>query len=371
MATLTTRLVTSIRELRTVAETWDDLWRRSAVTSPTMRASLVALHCETFAPAARVWCPMVEDQQGRPLAALPIVESRMGPITCGGFPSNEWSGSGDLLLDESADVAAVCDTLATALLHAPWPVFWFDWAPYETPRWQHFFASLKRIGADWQTRPSFQVGCVDTAGGWDQYRASWSRNHRRNMKRYEKRLEEEGPLAADLLTQLPASEVEQPLRQVFEVESRNWKAEEGTAVLQSEGIWEFYRAQALQLAEWGQLNLHYLRLGGKPIASEYGYTAKGVYHPCKIGYDGAYQKESPGNLLHMHVLEHCFRDPAIQQLDFVGPISRSTESWMTSRYKVGRVMFAPKSFLGRALLGAYRHVWPAIKRLRGIEPVEV
>jgi hypothetical protein len=72
----------------------------------------------------------------------------------------------------------------------------------------------------------------------------------------------------------------------------------------------------------------------------------------------------------MRVLERCFADPAIEQLDFIGPLTQSTASWLGEPYTVGRLMFAPKSYFGRAVMGAYRHVWPAVKRLRGQrEPV--
>jgi CelD/BcsL family acetyltransferase involved in cellulose biosynthesis len=369
MPAFTTRILTNLRELRDYAQSWDDLWSRSAVTPPTMRAELFAAHVEHFTPHARLWCPVVEDADGRPLAALPLVERRMAMFTCGGFPSNDWSGSGDLLLDEkTSDSAAALDTLVAALTHAPWPLFWFDWAPYESTRWQALHSALQRIGTTWETKPSFEVGRVSTVVDWDTYKASWSRNHRRNMKRFVKRLEEEGPLTTQVLTDLPSAEVEAPLREVFEVENRNWKGTQGTSVLQSEGIWEFYLRQARQLADWGELSLHTLRLGDKPIAAEYGFTAKRVYHPCKIGYDEAYRKESPGNILHMHVIERAAHSRSIDMLDFIGPISQACENWNPGRYTVGRVMFAPRSLFGRAMLGAYRHVWPAVKRMRGVEP---
>lgn len=365
MPAFSTRILSNLRDLRDYAQAWDDLWYRSALTSPTMRAELFATHLEHFSPQARIWCPVVEDQHGRPLAALPLVETRFSLLTCGGFPSNQWCGSGDLLLDEAANADAACDTLLAALAHAPWPLFWFDWVAYEEPRWQTLFAALRRINADWETRPSFQVGCVSTTGDWHAYRESWSRNHRRNMARCIKRLDDQGELTTEFLTGLTRTEVERPLREAFEVENRNWKGEQGTSVLQSEGIWKFYLAQACQLADWGQLNVNLLRLAGRPIAAEYGFTAKGTYHPCKIGYDGHYRKESPGKVLHMRVLEHCFLDPVVEQVDFSGPLTKSDSSWLGESYTVGRLMFAPKSYFGRAVMGAYRHVWPAVKRLRG------
>ena len=365
MPQLTTRFITSVRELREYSEKWDDLWHRTAITPPTMQAEQFAIFMDKFEPHSRLWCPVVEDSEGRPVAALPLIEKRKKWFTCGGAPSNEWSGSGDLFLDESADSSIICDTLANSLAHAPWPLLWLDWIPYSFPRWQALFAAFERRGVTLELSPNFDSGQIDTRGDWETYQASWSRNHRRNMGRYTKRLEEEGELTVDIETNLKPHEVEQPLREVFEVENSNWKGEAGTSVLQTPGIWEFYLQQAQQLAQKGNLNLHVLRLAGKPIASEYGFTAKRTYHPLKIGYDGNYFKESPGNLLHMRVLNWCFNNDSIDMLDFLGPLTQSTSSWKPVPYTVGRVMLAPRSLYGRAILGAYRHVWPAVKRLSG------
>ena len=97
----------SLEELRAAASDWDDLWRRSEVTFPTMRAELLAQWIEHFAAGAEFHAIAVQ-QEGRWVAALPIVRRKIGRlINAGVLPCNEWSSSGECLLDFSADVNRV------------------------------------------------------------------------------------------------------------------------------------------------------------------------------------------------------------------------------------------------------------------------
>ena len=85
------RQIQSVGELRAMAPAWDDLWRRSDVTLPVVRAELLAQWLEQFAPGTDFRGLVVEDQ-GQWVAALPLVGRRLGPVLrAGGMPSNEWS----------------------------------------------------------------------------------------------------------------------------------------------------------------------------------------------------------------------------------------------------------------------------------------
>ncbi len=68
----------SLEELRAAASDWDDLWRRSEVTFPTMRAELLAQWIEHFAADAEFHAIAVQ-QGGHWVAALPIVRRQNRP----------------------------------------------------------------------------------------------------------------------------------------------------------------------------------------------------------------------------------------------------------------------------------------------------
>ncbi len=74
---LTLRTIDTLDAFRPAAEAWDDLWRRSGVALPTKRAPLLIQWIERFAPHAP-FVALVVEENGRWLAALPLVGRRLG-----------------------------------------------------------------------------------------------------------------------------------------------------------------------------------------------------------------------------------------------------------------------------------------------------
>jgi hypothetical protein len=138
-----------------------------------------------------------------------------------------------------------------------------------------------------------------------------------------------------------------------------------TAVLRSPGMFTFYVDQARQLARWGQLELAFLTHNGRDIAFEYGFTAKGVYHSFKVGYDQAYAAYSPGQLLTGRLLEHFHADPARLAYDCLGPLNDAVARWQPATYEISRLAIAPR-LVGRMLIRAYQWAGPPLRQLRRI-----
>src|SRR3972149_5293608 len=94
--------LTSAAALRNAATAWDDLWWRSDVTLPTVRAELLAQWLEQFGGKAEFHALAVESG-GHWVAALPLVSRRIaGVIRAGSLPCNPWLPCGDLLIDPTA-----------------------------------------------------------------------------------------------------------------------------------------------------------------------------------------------------------------------------------------------------------------------------
>ena len=102
--------------------------------------------------------------------------------------SNTWSPNGELLLDEQGDASQSLDLLVAGLGKLPWALLWFAMLPLEASRWQAF-RRLDRRGR----RIPAGVLLLDRArglsGGWEQCTAGWSKNHRRNLRKDQRRLE--------------------------------------------------------------------------------------------------------------------------------------------------------------------------------------
>jgi len=356
--------LTSIDDLRLSASAWDDLWWRSEVSLPTVRAELLAQWLEHFAPRSDFHAFAVEED-GRWVAALPLISRRLaGVLPVGTLPGNPWSSGGELLLDPAADSAAALDAIVAAAGNASWQWLWLNETKLHSPRWQGFVHACDRAGAASATHDRYQVALIEILRDWDSFLKSLSRAHRQATSRAVRRLQDEGNLRFEMQSHLDQQDVRPWLEKVFEVEDRSWKGKAGSSVLHTPGMFDFFLAQAEQLAQWGQLEVATLELEGHLLATLYGFSSKGTYFAHKIGYDPRFAQFSPGQVMFWHILERLHADGRWQAVDCLGPLTESLARWRPSTYTVGRVVVAPRRLVGRVAMHAYQNWWPAVRRLR-------
>ena len=365
MSSLRTIHLTSVADLRAEAAAWDGLWQRSDVALPLVRAELLAQWVEHFAPRADFHA-LVGADQSRWVAALPLISHRVGRlISAGGLPCNPWAPCGDLLCDATAaENDAAMDLIVAAAAELPWPLVWCDDATPAAPRWQALLRACDRAGVSAHGHEHCRVGRLDIGRDWNAYLKQLAKNHRQAMNRAARRFADDGNLQFEICSKLEPARVEPWLREAFEVEDLSWKGESGTSVLRTPGMFEFFAAQARQLADWGQLEVAALRLDGRMLAFMYGYRGKQVSFAHKIGYDPNFSAHSPGQLLFYHILEHFHADGETRSLDFMGPMTQSISRWRPATYGVGRVAIAPRRLLGRAAMIVYKNVWRRLRRNR-------
>ena len=256
-------ILESTDDLRAVTEDWDDLWRRSNVTMPTLCAEPAAFWIDTFAPDDPLRILTVR-QGDRLVGALPIVGRKLRRlISVGDVPLNLWSANGDLLIDTETDVAAVTGQLADAMCDMPWPLLWFQMVPWQSSHWMSLAEQLTRLGTQVDTSTGFEIARTSLAGPFDAYFADRPKNLRRSVRKDAKRLEAEGPVELRLLDKLLPEEVETPLQRAFAIEDSGWKGEAGTSVLRSEGVFDFYLRQAQYFAGQGVLRIAFLECSGE------------------------------------------------------------------------------------------------------------
>lgn len=355
--------VTSLDQLRGAGARWDDLWQRSDVTLPNARAELIAHWIEQFAPVHEFQALAVEEG-GHWVAALPLVGSRVaGVLRAGTLPVNPWAYGGGLLLDCSADRAAVLEALVRAMRDLPWHVMWLDEVPLDSPQWALFRKALARNGTPSSWHARYDVGLIELCGAWEPYWRSLSSHHRQNIGNAGRRLARRGEVRFDLETNPSREQVETLLYSGFEVEDRSWKGRTGSSVFRRR-MFPFYLRQARQLAEWGHLALAFLRFSGRPIAFCYGMIAKGVFHYCKIGYDPDFASYSPGQLLLNDLLQRLREDPICRAVDTLGEVTDATARWKPSIYRVGQIVLPSRRLLGRMAVYGHKHLWPHVRRFR-------
>lgn len=357
MSDLETLIIRSVSELRTVAREWDDLWQRSEVTAPLVRAEAIAQWYEHFTPDGEFTAVIVGDCD-RFLGAVPLVKRRLaGLIPSGQMPNDPWSICGDLLFDDSVNSDAVLEILAEGMNRLRWPLFFFSATAYDAPRWQRFRAVTERRG--WRSADHFdcRFGYASLEPNWTTQMAGWSAKHRRHMQRALRRAEREGGVTLRTVTSPADHEIDDLLRIGFEIEDRSWKGAAGTSVLRTPGKFELFCREARQLAACGQLHLAFLDYDGQPIAFEYGYIAKGIYFSPKIGFDADFARFTPGQLLRYLLFRKFTEERLVHAVDFWGPTTRATRKWSTSDYPRGRLILAPPRFVSRTLFNGLETAW--------------
>ena len=357
MSKLRSIYLTSVEQLRAAAADWDDLWWRSETALPTARAETLAQWIEQFQPNTGFHALIVAEGP-RWLAALPLVSCRVGGlIPAAGLPTNPWAPCGELLLDAAVDTTAALDLLLAEAAGLPWQLLWLNEAVPESLRWQSLLRACDRAAMPAAYHERFRVGRVTIGRNWSLYQKRLPKSHRQGMARAAKRLACEGDVQYEMHSQLDVSEVEPWLREAFELEDCGWKGKAGTSVLRTPGMFRFFVGQAQQLARWGQLETAALRLDGRLLAFICGFRAKGVYFAHKISYDPRLAAFSPGQLLFYQVLEQLHNSSDTWALDFMGPLNQALSRWRPESYGIGRVAIAPRRWLGRTAMYAYKNWW--------------
>jgi CelD/BcsL family acetyltransferase involved in cellulose biosynthesis len=171
---------------------------------------------------------------------------------------------------------------------------------------------------------------------------------RSHLRRAKRQLEDQGTLA---LKHFNSADPE-ALEKFYTLEASGWKGKEGTAIKCDPYTRQFYDAIAQAAARDGYLSLDFLELNGKPIAGHFGFNLRGRYFLAKAGYDEAFRRYGPGQLLVHEILSQT-PQRGLREFDFVGPATWDESRWASERRTNYRVFIFRKSLYG-ALLHAVR-----------------
>lgn len=344
--------ISTIEELRAVADLWDDLWQRSEVCCPRARAHLLSLWLEYKSYDNDFEAIIIEQPDNKYLAALPLISVpfknylRMGCLAT----SHETIG-GDFLIDPKCDTKSVTDLLVDELAHSDYSFLSFDRVALNEPRWRKLLAALNKAGLLTDVKENYLIGMVDVNGDWLAYEKGLSRKYIRDHKTSAKRLAQEGETNFIFMSEFETSDLDSLLLCGFRVEDRSWKGKKGTSVLKTPGMYEYYSKEAALMSKQGILRLSFLIHKNKPIAFSYNYYSKKVHFAEKIGYDETFKKFGPGQQLTMFFLQHLHNLPRDKSklFDFGGPLAPWTEKWSNSTYPVGRILSTTNKFSSRLL----------------------
>jgi len=200
----------------------------------------------------------------------------------------------------------------------------------------------------------------DKAGAQPPWLAGTRPKFRSHLRRAKRQLEEQGTLE---LKHYSAADPE-ALEKFYALEASGWKGAEGTAIKCDPHTRQFYDAVAQAAARDGYLSLDFLELSGKPIAGHFGFNLRGRYFLAKAGYDEAFRRHGPGQLLVNEILSQT-PQRGLREFDFVGPATWDESRWASARRTNYRVFIFRKGWYGALLYAARISARDAVRKLLG------
>lgn len=183
---------------------------------------------------------------------------------------------------------------------------------------------------------------------------------RSHLRRAKRQLEEQGTLE---LKHYSAADPE-ALEKFYVLEASGWKGEEGSAIKCHPSTRQFYDFIAQAAARDGYLSLDFLELNGKLIAGHFGFNLRGRYFLAKAGYDEAFRRHGPGQLLVNEILTET-RERGLHEFDFVGPATWDESRWASARRTNYRVFIFRKSLYGFLLYAVRISAREAVRKILG------
>jgi CelD/BcsL family acetyltransferase involved in cellulose biosynthesis len=327
-----------------VAAEWNDLCERVGA-SPFMRPVWIGEWWNAFGSGRLEERTVRSD--GRLRALVPVVPG----VRSLRSPTN-WHTPEFAPLAEDEDAAA---ELARTLFDDVWTLDFallYEWSGA-------LRAAATAAGHTILERVMLQSPYVEPRGTFDEYLASLTKDRRGDLRRHRRRLEAMGELTTEIAD--GRERFDEYLAEAFRIEGSGWKTERGTAIVSQPHTLRLYTEVARWAAAAGMLRLCFLRLDGKPIATEIALETNRRIYLVKGGYDVEYRKYGPGMLLEVELVGHVHRNE-LESLELLG----KAEPWKLEltklvRERVRLQSFAP-SIPGRSVWAAYRFGRPHAKR---------
>lgn len=154
------------------------------------------------------------------------------------------------------------------------------------------------------------------------------------------------------------------LEKFYALEASGWKGAEGTAIKCDARTRQFYDAVAQAAARDGYLSLDLLELNGRPIAGHFAFNLRGRYFLAKAGYNEAFRRHGPGQLLVNEILSQT-PQRGLHEFDFVGPATWDESRWASARRNNYRVFIFRKGLYGVLLYAARIAARDTVRKLLG------
>lgn len=149
-------------------------------------------------------------------------------------------------------------------------------------------------------------------GSLDEFLTARSKERRRHVRRYARRLEESCGGEVEVGRLHSRGDLDRLFADTFEVYQRTYQASLGVGFSQG----ELNRRLTETCMDRGWFRGYVLYLRGKPVAFWHGNVYAGVFWSVATGFDPAYGDTRPGTYLLMRLIEDLCADESVRTIDF-------------------------------------------------------
>lgn len=344
--------------------TWNGLADRAGIAHPFLRHEWVRAWWDAFGRHARLHILVVRTN-GEVTAIAPFMRDTAVmygvPVRRVRLIHNDHTPRIDLIV--ASDAADACRAVWHALRHdsEPWDVLLLGQLPHDSPTRTTFSSCAVGDGCSTGIWKSSDSPYLPLAGTWDQYHAGLSAKFRSNLRNRMSRASRLGEPALEVLTDRDA--IRDACDEAWRLESSGWKEQTGTAIVSDPEVHDFYTRLIERGTDAGWLQLLFLNVGGRRIATSYGACFHRRLFLFKTGYDPDYATCSPFKLLTYLAIRDAYAR-GLCEVDFLGESEPWKREW-TSAARCHDWLFIFADTLRARLLHSIKFQWvPEFKRWR-------
>jgi CelD/BcsL family acetyltransferase involved in cellulose biosynthesis len=186
---------------------------------------------------------------------------------------------------------------------------------------------------------------------YDKFAKTLSKNFRANLRKARNKLSRyKGEGRLQCLSVRDPAQLEWAFEEFLHVEASGWKGQAGTrsAIQFSQRLRQYYHSLLTGFAELDGYEINLLRLDKRSIGAQLCLHAGDTNYLLKIGYDEAYAKYAPGNMLLEWLLKRG-NDAQIRNINLVTDTPWHVD-WLPASYQVYNVyLFNPRSSRARVV----------------------
>jgi CelD/BcsL family acetyltransferase involved in cellulose biosynthesis len=307
--------INSIEELAGLRSVWNALLDQTAGGTFFQSLDWLQTYWQFHGQNQRLRVLLVESD-GKPIGIMPLSvateTSRVGAVRVLGYPLAGWGSFYGPI------GAHILETLQAGVRHirntpCDWDLLDLRWVDAATDQ-GHTPAALERAEFDYETQVWHTSAQVELDQGWEAYWAGRTSHWRNNVRRSERKLNEQG--VVEHIRFRPRGEAAgeaNPRWDLYdscvEIARRSWQGSSTTGTtLSHKAVRDYLRAAHATATNAGSVDLNLLLLNGRPVAFAYNYHFRGWVYGVRSGFDQTVVEDGAGTVLMQKMIEDsCLR----------------------------------------------------------------